>query len=100
MAKQNIAPGDRLSPALLDWQDWPDTGLRDDFITVTSRPNALTDMAGIMARTNIVAGEPILDQKLVPASGGYLAAILETGMRGVSVTVTAEGRLGRLRRPQ
>ena len=93
-AKQAIAPGDRLAPATLEWQEWPDTSLHDDFITATKRPDALKEMSGILARTDIAAGAPILDQELVPASGGYLAAILEKGMRGVSVSITAEGASG------
>ncbi len=94
VAKQAIAPGDRLSATALEWQEWPDTTLHDDFITIAGRPNALSDMAGILARTEIAAGSPVIDQELIPASGGYLAAILEQGMRGVSVNVTAEGASG------
>jgi pilus assembly protein CpaB len=94
VAKQEIGVGQRLSPGALEWQDWPEGALRAEYITVAAAPGALTDMAGSVARGEFFVGEPIRAEKLAPAGGGYLSALLDKGMRGVSVTVAAESASG------
>jgi pilus assembly protein CpaB len=94
-AKQSIAVGQRLTPASLEWLEWPESAVRTDFITATTTPEAITEMSGATARTGFVAGEPILPTKLMPAGeGSYLAAVLGNGMRAVSVTVSADSASG------
>ena len=45
---------------------------------------------GAVARRTIKAGEPVTDSILIkPGSGGFMAAVLEAGMRAVSIAVTA-----------
>lgn len=94
VAKSDIGIGQRLSDATIEWADWPDAQLRPDYITATATPDAIAGMSGSVARADIFAGEPIRQQKLAPASGGYLSAVLEKGQRGVSVTVTQESASG------
>ena len=94
VAKQAIGAGQRLSPTAVEWQDWPETAIRPDYLTIAATPSAATDVAGSMARSEIFAGEPILQQKLAPAGHGFLSAILTSGMRGVSVTVAAASASG------
>lgn len=94
VAKTQIGVGDRLSATAVEWQAWPDTALRPEFITATAQPAAPTDMAGSIARDEFFPGEPILSQKLSPAGGGYLSSVLEKGMRGVSVNITADSASG------
>ena len=94
VAKLAIGIGQRLSPATLAWEDWPEAAVRPEYITVSASPAAMTDMAGSMARTDFVEGEPIRAQKLAPAGQGFLSAILSDGMRGVSVSIGAESASG------
>jgi len=94
VAKQAIGPGERLSPALVEWKDWPAASVLPQYVTATATPNAITDMAGSAARVEIFAGEPIRQEKLAPAGSGYLSAILDKGMRGVSVSIAAESASG------
>lgn len=95
VAKQAIGVGQKLSPASVGWEDWPESTLHPEYITMSAVPQAIEDMSGAVARSEFVAGEPIREQKLVPAgSGGYLAVVLGIGMRGVSVSVTAEAASG------
>jgi pilus assembly protein CpaB len=94
VAKADIGIGQRLSAAALEWTDWPDAQLRDDYITAAAAPDAIADMTGEVVRADFFAGEPIRTQKLAPASGGYLSAVLEKGKRGVSVTVNQESASG------
>jgi pilus assembly protein CpaB len=76
------------------WQEWPDTALRPEYITDAATPEALTDMEGTMARFEIFPGEPIRKTKIVTPDQGYLSAVLDTGMRGVSVSVTPDAASG------
>lgn len=94
VAKQTIGIGQRLSPASVEWQDWPVGSVRPEYITVAQTPGAITAMAGSVARVQLFAGEPIRPEKVAPAGGGLLSAILEKGMRGVSVSVGAESASG------
>ncbi len=94
VAKADIGVGQRLSAATVEWTDWPNAQLRPDYVTATATPDAIARMSGNIARADFFAGEPIRAQKLVPASGGYLSAVLEKGKRGVSVTVTQESASG------
>jgi pilus assembly protein CpaB len=94
VAAQPIPVGQRLTAQSIQWQDWPDTALRPEFITATAEPDALTKMQDSVARTDFVPGDPILALKLAPAGGGFLSSILDKGMRAVSVTVAAESASG------
>lgn len=94
VAKEPIGIGQRLSASSVEWQDWPLSAVRPQHITVEASPDALTDMAGAVARYEIIPGEPVLQQKLVQADQGYLSAVLNKSMRGVSVSVSAESASG------
>lgn len=94
IAKQAIGVGERLTPEALGWTDWPDGSLRPEYITKAGSPGAMADMAGSVARSEILAGEPIRQEKLAPAGAGFLAAILSKGMRAVSVSVNADAASG------
>jgi len=93
-ARQEIGVGQRLSSATLVWEEWPVGSVRSDYITIEDAPDALTDMGDALARFEIFPGEPIREQKLVRASQGYLSAILNSGMRGVSVPIRPETASG------
>ena len=94
VASKHIAAGERLSTASLAWAAWPEKALQTDYITEAAVPAATTDMAGQLARSEFLPGDPIRQQKLTRGSGGFLSAALDKGMRGVSVVVTAESASG------
>lgn len=94
VAKADIGMGERLSDQNLDWQDWPDSAVRPEYITSAQNPDALTSMKGSVARDEIFTGEPIRPAKLVQAAQGYMSAVLDKGMRGVSLSVTADSASG------
>src|SRR5271156_2308627 len=61
----------------------------------TDRPDAATQIAGSIARSPFIAGEPIRDPKLVKANGsGFMAAVLPAGMRAVSTEISPETGAG------
>lgn len=94
VAKLPIGMGERLSDANLEWQDWPEGALRPEYITAAATPQAITDMKGSVARFEFFPGEPIRQEKLVKSDQGYLSAVLDKGMRGVSISVTADSASG------
>jgi len=56
---------------------------------------AKSDWLGSVVREPILAGEPIVERKIVRAGdSGYLAAYLEPGMRAMAVRVTVETAAG------
>ncbi len=94
VAKEAIGIGQRLSPATVEWQDWPQGAVRPEYVTIAATPEAINDMTGAVARFEFFPGEPIREEKLVRAEQGYLSAVLDKGMRGVSVSVAAESASG------
>jgi pilus assembly protein CpaB len=94
VAKGVIGVGDRLSPATVEWVDWPEGAVRPEYISIASSPNAVMEMIGSMARFEFFPGEPIRPQKLALPGEGYLSAVLDSGMRGVSVAVAPESASG------
>lgn len=94
VAKDSIGVAQRLTKETIEWQDWPELAVRPEYITEAAYPDALTQMKDAVARFEIFAGEPISDLKLVRSNQGYLSAVLEKGMRGVSVTVRADAAAG------
>lgn len=94
VAKSAIGIGERLSGTNVEWQDWPELAVRPEYITSEATPDAVTSMTGAVARFEFFPGEPIREQKLVRADQGYLSAVLDKGMRGVSISVAAESASG------
>ena len=94
VATAPIGLGQRLSAETVQWLDWPEGAVRDDYITIAERPEGLTDITGAVARFEIFPGDPITEAKLVRTGQGYLSAVLEKGKRGVSVAVEAASASG------
>lgn len=95
VAKADIAMGQTLSPAEIQWQAWPASASTGNFIRKVNRPQAIENLSGMIVRVPFVAGEPIREAKLVDAKGsGFMAAILPTGMRAVSTQISPETGAG------
>jgi len=93
-AKTGLGLGQRLTPESVEWVDWPAGAVRPEYITTEAMPDAVTEMSGAMARFEFFPGEPIRADKLALESDGYLSAVLDSGMRGVSVMVSASSASG------
>ena len=95
VAKSDIGLGQSVTPEDLQWQSWPAATASNSFIRRGDRPDATTQIAGSIARSPFIAGEPIREAKLVKASGsGFMAAILPTGMRAISTEISPETGAG------
>jgi pilus assembly protein CpaB len=97
VARRDISLGDVIGPDSVRWQDWPENALNKEFIQHKSRPNAVADLTGTIARSTIVQGEPVTAAKFVKlGEGGVLSAILPQGMRAVSTRIREETGAGRM----
>jgi pilus assembly protein CpaB len=94
VAKSDIGLGQTVKVEDFQWQTWPTASASNSFIRRSDRPDAPTKLAGSIARAPFIAGEPIRDQKLVKSDSGFMAAILPTGMRGVSTEIAPETAAG------
>ncbi|HHG90921.1 MAG TPA: Flp pilus assembly protein CpaB, partial [Devosia sp.] len=94
VASAGIGVGQRLDETIVEWQDWPESMVREEYITSDIFPDADAQMVGTVARFEIFTGEPIRQSKLIRTDQGYLSAVIEQGMRAVSVGVSAESGAG------
>lgn len=125
VAARDLEPGKRLVADDLEWKEVPAAEVLPDHFTDGTMPiptqpaaevkpadgsavarvtRAATDVAtggaksdwlGAVVREPILAGEPMLDRKVVRAGdSGYLAAYLEPGMRAMAIRVTVETAAG------
>jgi pilus assembly protein CpaB len=86
VAAVDMAPGHFIKPEDLRWQPWPKDSVVDSYILES--PGAIDDLGGTVVRTMIGSGEPVTENRLVrPGDRGFLAAVLQPGMRAVSVPV-------------
>jgi len=94
VAKSDIGLGQPVKPEDLQWQTWP-ASAGSNLVNRASRAEAIKEIAGSIARSPFIAGEPIREQKLVNANGsGFMAAILPTGMRAISTEISPETGAG------
>ena len=88
VATVELPAGSFVKAEHVRWQSWPETALNDSYlIEGIAKPE---DVVGSVVRRGIVAGEPVTSGRIVrPGDRGFLAAVLQPGMRAVSVAVNA-----------
>ena len=100
VARADIGLGQVANESLLRWQSWPEESVSTEFITRAANPTAMAQLSGAIARSPVMAGEPVTPQKLIKAGqGGVLAAILPAGMRAISTRIKEETAVGKLIMP-
>ena len=94
VANRNIQRGERLSAKDTKWQKWPKNAVKQHFLT-DDTPGKREEMENAVARSVIVEGEPIVEEKVVHAGdSGLMAAIITPGYRAVTLRVTPETSAG------
>jgi pilus assembly protein CpaB len=87
VADADLPAGTFVKPQHLRWQRWPTDDVPDSYVLKGVRAD--DEMIGAVVRKRIAAGEPLTDGAVVkPGDRGFLAAVLEPGMRAVSVPIT------------
>ena len=95
VARGDIALGQAISAQDLQWQQWPTQAASPAFVRRTDKPDSIEQLSGAIARSPFVAGEPIREAKLIKANGsGYMAAVLDKGMRAISTEISPETGAG------
>jgi pilus assembly protein CpaB len=94
VAKGDINLGQTVKAEDMQWQTWPTASASSSFIKRSDRADAANQLAGSIARSPFMAGEPIREQKLVKADSGFLAAVLPSGSRAVSTEIAPETGAG------
>jgi len=95
VAKADIPLGQSVSGQDMQWQLWPVQAASPVFIRKSDKPNAIEDLSGSIARAPFVAGEPLREGKLIKSNGsGYMAAVLDKGMRAISTEISPETGAG------
>jgi pilus assembly protein CpaB len=94
VAGTDLAVGTFVQPDSLRWQDWPDVGLPDSYYVRGQADEQA--LVGAVVRQPLASGEPLTPAAVVkPGDRGFLAAVLEPGMRAISVPIDeAAGNAG------
>ncbi len=88
VAKNDTPAGHFIKAQDLRWQGWPKGALAPTYVQKGKRKPE--DFDGAVVRTGLAAGQPVTDALVVrPGEQGFLAAVLEPGMRAVSIQVNA-----------
>jgi len=83
--------GSLLTPEDFQWSDWPEKAVHGGYFTQESDPGAIEELSGSVVKTALLAGEPIVPQKIVKkGETGFMAALLRPGMRAISVEISPE----------
>jgi pilus assembly protein CpaB len=92
VAVSNVPMGSFLQAQNLRWQVWAPEHITEAFIVRNPKggtPVSSQDLVGAVVRQGMKAGEPILRGNVVkPQDRGFLAAVLEPGMRAVAAPIT------------
>ena len=120
VAKTDLPIGRRITASDLTWQPWPVDALNANFITDGAAPapevkgaekvvkkasKAATEIVmgegpiqafeGALVKEPLLANEPVTARKVVRAGQtGYMAVVLQPGMRAIAIPVTAETGAG------
>jgi pilus assembly protein CpaB len=88
VAKVNLPAGTFLKKNHMTWQAWPADSLHKSYIQ--RRGFDQRSMFGVVVRKHIAAGQPITGGSIVkPGQRGFMAAVLNPGMRAVSLSTSA-----------
>ena len=84
--RHQFPAGSFVKPEHVRWQAWPEEAVGDSYLLEgTAKPE---DIVGAVVRRGIAAGEPVTNGRIVrPGDRGFLAAVLQPGMRAISVSV-------------
>jgi pilus assembly protein CpaB len=90
VAARDLPAGTLIKEPDLKWQPWP-KGAAEGGFSVKGK-TTIQDYIGAVVRQGLRSGEPVMTGRIVRSHDqGFMAAVLEPGMRGVSVSVTPAG---------
>jgi len=92
VASVPLPAGRLLKEDHLEWKPWPEDALTEEHVLRDpdgpKGQKSFEAFVGTVVRRGMVKGEPVLEAYLVePGSRGFLAAVLDPGMRAITVPV-------------
>jgi pilus assembly protein CpaB len=84
----NLPVGSRLDDKSMRWMAWPEGSIVDGFITESTRPDAMTELTGVVVRLPMFEGEPVRREKIADSSGRVMSSLLPSGKRAVSTEIS------------
>lgn len=95
VASRNITVGETMVANDFRWQTWPKEAVHESYILQAADTDVSKNWIGAVMRSPVVVGEPLTGHKMVRiGEGGVMAAILQPGMRGVGIKISAETGAG------
>jgi pilus assembly protein CpaB len=93
VAARDLQPGAKIVAGDLEWRGWAREAMSQNFVSQQAAADAATRFVeeGRIVRQAMVAGEPIVEARLVtPGAQGFMAAMVSPGHRAVAVPITEE----------
>ncbi|AZN69941.1 Flp pilus assembly protein CpaB [Georhizobium profundi] len=94
VANTSLPIGTRISEEVIEWREWPTSGLTEGFITRDERPDASTELAGAVVRLPVFDGEPLRAEKIVDSSSRIMSSLLPSGKRAVATDISVSTSAG------
>ena len=92
VAAQDVPMGTLVTENVVNWQEWPKAAISDLMIVKSGGPKVMDEIKGSMTRVAFLRGEPMRRDKLVKGgAGGFMSAILPSGMRAVAIKIENSG---------
>lgn len=87
VAKTRLSTGQFINQENVHWVEWPQASMSPAYFVQGKAK--LEDVVGSVVRSTVGVGEPLNTARVVSPNGrGFMAAVLQPGMRAVSVPVT------------
>lgn len=95
VASNALQPGQALAPDQVRWQKWPTSSVDSNFITRDTAGSIDAVVKGSVVRSPLAAGQPITNASIVHGDAvGLMAAMLNPGMRAISMPINADSGAG------
>lgn len=88
VSAENLPVGSRLNEKAIHWLSWPKNGIVQGFITDDKRPDAITELQGVVVRMPLFRGEPVRAEKIADSSSRIMSSLLPSGKRAVATEIS------------
>lgn len=88
VSTENLPVGSRLNAEAMQWLDWPKNGLIEGLVTEQNRPDAMTELQGVVVRIPMFKGEPVRAEKIADSSTRIMSSLLPSGKRAVATEIS------------
>ena len=95
VASEALLPGQKLDPAKLRWQSWPAKAVDASFITQDTVASIDDVAKNTVVRVPVLANQPVTNTAIAHGdAAGFMAAMLQPGMRALSIAVSTDSGAG------